>query len=287
MKGHDGDAGVPAEINLEKFQECLSTKRFGRCVFFSRKVKSTSDWAKKLAKMGAEEGTVTVAETQTGGRGRFGREWASPRGGLWFSIILRPKLKAREAVKLVFVASLAVAKVLREKCKLETETKWPNDVLVNGKKICGILAEMNTKTGNVDYVVLGVGVNANFRVEDALPASVRTTATSIQNELDRKIRLDSLFKWLLEEIEATYDGCVKAGFASVLEEWKAYARFLGHGVVVTDGEERLNGLALDVDLEGALILRLENETKKRILVGDVTLTDHSMRVSERGRFRIR
>jgi biotin-[acetyl-CoA-carboxylase] ligase BirA-like protein len=278
---------VPAEINLEKFQESLSTKRFGRRVFFSRKIKSTSDWAKKLAKMGAEEGTVTVAETQTAGRGRLGREWASPRGGLWFSIVLRPKVKASEATKLVFVASLAVVRVLHQKCKLETETKWPNDVLVNGKKICGILAETTTKTGNVGSVVLGVGVNANFRVEDALPAMVKATATSIQSELGRKIRLESLFKWLLEEIEATYDGCVEAGFASVLEEWKGYARFLGHSVVVTDGGERLNGLALDVDLEGALILRLQNETRKRILVGDVTFNDHDVRVFQGKRFRIR
>jgi len=264
---------VSAEIDLEKFQESLRTKRFGRRVFFGREVDSTSDWAKKLAKMGAQEGTVTVAGTQTLGRGRLGREWFSPRGGLWFSIVLRPKRKASEAAKLVFVPSLAVAEVLHEKYGMGTETKWPNDVLVHGKKICGILAEMNSKTGNVNYVVLGIGVNANFRVEHVLSASVRTTPTSIEDELGRRIRLESLLKWFLEKMERTYDEYVEVGFAPVLEKWKTYAGFLGRSVAVVDEEERLSGLALDIDLEGALILGLRNGTKKRFIVGDVFFND--------------
>jgi BirA family biotin operon repressor/biotin-[acetyl-CoA-carboxylase] ligase len=264
---------VSAEINLEKFQASLHTKRLGRRVFFSRKVKSTSDWAKKLAKMGAEEGTVAVAETQTAGRGRLGREWASPRGGLWFSIVLKPKREADEAAKLVFVASLAVAEVLHEKYGLRTETKWPNDVLVNGKKICGILAEMNTKGERVNYVILGIGVNANFRADDVLPELMKTRATSIEKEFGKKIRLESLLKELLEKMETTYDGYLETGFAPLLEQWKKYAEFLGRIVVIMDQEERLNGLALDVDLDGALILKLEDETRKRILVGDVVFAE--------------
>jgi BirA family transcriptional regulator, biotin operon repressor / biotin---[acetyl-CoA-carboxylase] ligase len=263
---------VPADINLEKFQESLHTKRFGRSVFFSRKVKSTSDWAKKLAKMGAEEGTVTVAETQTAGRGRLGREWASPRGGLWFSIVLQPKLKASEAAKLVFVASLAVAEVLHKKFGLRTETKWPNDVQVNGKKICGILAEMNTKGQRVNSIILGIGVNANF-ADDVLPESVKAHATSIEKELGKKIRLESLLKELLEKMETIYDAYLERGFAPLLEQWKKYAEFLGRIVVIADQEETLNGLALDVDLEGALMLKLEDGTRRRILVGDLVFAE--------------
>jgi len=260
---------VSAKINLEKFQASLHTKRFGRRVFFSREVNSTSDWAKNLARMGAEEGTVTVAETQTAGRGRLGREWASPRGGLWFSIVLRPKLKASEAAKLVFVASLAVAEVLHEKYGLRTETKWPNDVLADGKKICGILAEMNTKGTRVNSVILGIGVNANF-ANDALPELVKTRATSIEKEFGKKIRLESLLKALLEKMEMIYDGYLEAGFAPLLEQWKKYAGFLGHKVTITDQDERLNGLALDVDFDGVLILKLEDGTRRRILVGDLS-----------------
>jgi BirA family biotin operon repressor/biotin-[acetyl-CoA-carboxylase] ligase len=260
---------VPTRINLERLQESLLTKRFGKRVFFRREVNSTSEWAKELAKIGAEEGTVTVAQTQMAGRGRLEREWISPRGGLWFSIVLRPDQKAHEAVKLVFVGSLAVAEVLHEKYGMRTETKWPNDVLVNGKKICGILAEMNTKCENVNYAILGVGINANFCAEDVLSESVKTTATSIQNELGKKIRLESLLKALLEKMESIYDTYMGAGFTSLLERWKRHAAFLGHRVVVTNQNEELKGLALNVDLEGALILKLEDGTTRRILVGDL------------------
>jgi len=264
---------VSEEINLEKFQESLQTKRFGRRAFFSRKVKSTSDWAKKLAKMGAEEGTVTVAETQTAGRGRLGREWFSPRGGLWLSIVLRPKRKASEAAKLVFMASLAVAEVLHEKYGLRTETKWPNDVLVDGKKICGILAEMNTKGERVKCVTLGIGVNANFRADAVLPKLAKAQPTSIETELGKKIRLEGLLKALLERLETIYDGYLEDGFAPLLEKWKRYAEFLGRKVVIMDQEGRLNGLALDVDIDGALILKLEDGTRRRILVGDLVFAE--------------
>ena len=264
---------MSTEINLEKLQESLHTKRFGRRVFFGREVKSTNDWAKKLAKMGAEEGTVTLAETQTAGKGRLGREWASPRGGLWFSIVLQPKLRASEAAKLVFAASLAVAEVLRDKYGLRTETKWPNDVLVDGKKICGVLAEMNTKGKGVNYVVLGIGVNANFCPDDVLPESVRARATSTENELGKNIRLESLLKELLEKMEKVYERYLEAGFAPLLEQWKRYAGFLGRKVLIVDRQGTLKGLALDVDLDGALILKLDDQTTKRVVTGDLLLAD--------------
>jgi len=265
---------LSANIKLEQLQESLRTRRLGKRIFFSREVSSTSDWAKELAKKGAEEGTVTVALVQTAGRGRLGREWISPRGGLWFSIVLRPDRKASDAMKLVFVASMVVAEVLSQKYGLRTETKWPNDVLVNGKKICGILAEMNTKGEKVNYVILGVGVNANFCADDVFSEPMRTTATSVQDELGKEIPLESLLRALLEEMERSYDRYVKAGFVPLLEKWKRHAGFLGHTVMVTDQNERLKGLALDVDPEGALILRLEDGTARRIVVGDVVLVGH-------------
>jgi BirA family biotin operon repressor/biotin-[acetyl-CoA-carboxylase] ligase len=154
---------------VDKLQEGLRTKRLGKRVFYTRGVDSTNEWAKKLAKLGAEEGTVTMAEIQTVGHGRLGREWFSPEGGLWFSVVLRPKLCASEAIGLVFAAGLAVAEVLREAYGLPVETKWPNDVLVHGKKICGILCEMNTTGNVVVFVVVGMGVNVNVDVGKVFP----------------------------------------------------------------------------------------------------------------------
>jgi len=262
---------VSAKLKVNQLQDGLHTKRFGRSILFSREVDSTNEWAKELAMYGAYEGTVVIAETQTRGRGRLDREWISPTGGLWFSLILRPELRPTEAVKLTFVAGLAVADVLREMFDLKVETKWPNDVLVNGRKICGILTEMNTIGDTVNFVVVGVGVNANFDVETVFPERLKKIATSLENELGRKVRLEEFFRSLLERLENLYELFTKEGFDPIQQEWKNYAGFLGRQVEVTSPTEKLSGLALDVDHEGALFLRLEDGTIRRVLVGDVSL----------------
>ena len=262
---------MSAKLNVNQLQNGLCTRRFGRSILFSREVDSTNMWAKELATYGADEGTVTIAETQMKGRGRLDREWISPTGGLWFSIILRPKLNPTEAVKLTLVAGLAVAKVLREMFDLKTETKWPNDVLVNGRKICGVLAEMNTTGETVSFVVVGVGVNVNFDVENVFPEQLKKVSTSLEKELGRKVKLENLFRTLLEQLESLYELLIKEGFNPILDEWKTYAGFLGCKVEVTGPTGKMSGLALDVDHEGALVLRLEDGTVKRVFVGDVSV----------------
>ena len=262
---------MSADKVVNGLQKGLRTKRFGKRIFFSREINSTNDLAKELARLGAEEGTIVLAQTQKAGRGRFGREWVSPRGGLWFSAILRPNKKAMETSGLVFVAGLSVAEVLHEKYGLRSETKWPNDVLVNGKKLCGVLAEINTEGGRINYAILGVGVNVNFRVSNALPEPLRSRATSVESELGRRIRLQSLIKTLLEKMESVYDDWLKAGSVHLLRRWKEHAAFLGCKVVVTDESRSLEGLALDVDVDGALVLKLDDGTTRRILVGDVVV----------------
>jgi BirA family biotin operon repressor/biotin-[acetyl-CoA-carboxylase] ligase len=262
---------MSAKLNVNQLQNGLCTRRFGRSILFSREVDSTNKWAKELATYGASEGTVAIAETQTKGRGRLDREWVSPTGGLWFSLILRPNLRPAEAVKLTFVAGLAVTKVLREMFDLKTETKWPNDVLVNGRKICGVLTEMNTTGETVNFVVVGVGVNANFDVENVFPEQLKKVAASLEKELGRNVQLEKLFRALLERLESLYEVFIKEGFNPVLEEWKNYAGFLGCKVEVSSSTGKTGGLALDVDYEGALVLRLEDGTVKRVFVGDVSV----------------
>ncbi|MDH5793150.1 MAG: biotin--[acetyl-CoA-carboxylase] ligase [Candidatus Bathyarchaeota archaeon] len=256
---------------MDRFQEGLRTKRFGRNIVFLREVGSTNDLAKELAGYGAVEGTVVVAETQTAGRGRLDREWVSPVGGLWFSVVLRPELKPAEAVRLVFVAGLAVAEILRELYGLKSETKWPNDVLVNGRKVCGILTEMNTTDEKVNYVIVGIGVNANFDVAKVFSEELRKVAVSLENELGRKVRLEELFRALLEKLENFYKLFLKEGFDHILKEWKKYAGFLGCQVEVVSRTEKWVGLALDVGDDGSLILRLKDGTVKRVFTGDATL----------------
>jgi len=262
---------MSTRINVDKLQMDLYTRRFGRRIFFLREADSTIEVAKQLADYGAEEGTVVIAKVQTAGRGRMGREWISPEGGLYFSVILRPKISPAEAVRLVFLFGLAVAQALREMYSLKAKIKWPNDVLVNGQKICGVLAEMSTAGEKVNYVIAGIGVNANFDVVKVFPEEFRKVATSLENELGRKVELDELFKALLEKLESLYDVFLKEGFDRILAEWKKYADFLGCQVEVASGADKWVGIASDVGDDGALILRLEDGTMKRVFVGDVTL----------------
>jgi len=166
---------------------------------------------------------------------------------------------------------LAVAEVLRELYGLKAETKWPNDVLVNGRKVCGILTEMNTTGEKVNYVIVGVGVNANFDVKKTLPDDLRKVASSLENELGRKVELEELFRALLEKLENIYRLFLEEGFGPVLRKWKKYAGFLNCQVEVASGTEKWVGLAFDVGDDGSLILRLKDGTVKRVFVGDVTL----------------
>jgi len=258
-------------MKVDKLQESLCTSRLARRIVLLHEIDSTNDYAKKLAEYGAEEGTVVVAEEQILGRGRAQRKWVSPKGGLYFSIILRPNVKASEAVKLMFVASLAVAKVLHEKYGLNVETKWPNDVLVDGKKICGILSEMNTISGKANYVVVGVGINANVNVEKDFPAELKPIATSLESLLGRKVSLEELFKTLLQRLDEFYGQFLREDSALIVKEWKKYASFLGCQVKIVSGREELHGLALDVNDEGALVIRLEDGTETQVFVGDISL----------------
>jgi biotin-[acetyl-CoA-carboxylase] ligase BirA-like protein len=226
--------------------------------------------AKELANLGADEGTVFVSEIQTSGRGRLNREWVSPFGGLWFSIILRPHLEPSDASKLTFAAGLAVAKTLQKLYDLEVSTKWPNDVLANGKKVCGVLAEMSTSGPKTNCVVLGVGVNANFDAK-VFPKELWKNATSLKTELGRNINLERLFRTLLENLESTYLQSIKKGFSPLLREWKTFATFLGTQVEVTDVNEEWVGVALDVNADGSLRLELQDGTLKDIVVGDVSV----------------
>jgi BirA family biotin operon repressor/biotin-[acetyl-CoA-carboxylase] ligase len=259
-------------IDVSKLEEGVATKALGHTILFSHEVGSTNEWAKHLAKLGANEGTVTIADVQKTGRGRLGRKWISPEGGLWFSVIFRrPKLTAKDATELVFVAGLAVAETLRELYDLPSETKWPNDVLIHGRKVCGILCEASVSGNSVDSVVVGLGLNANIRVRDDLPKKLRETATSLEDELGRRVELEKLFHCLIRKLEMNYSLLLAEGFLPILGKWKKHAAFLGRKIVVTNLDEKLVGLAVDVDEEGKLLLKTENRVIHKVTVGDVSL----------------
>jgi BirA family biotin operon repressor/biotin-[acetyl-CoA-carboxylase] ligase len=246
----------------------LQTQFIARRLHAYDTVSSTNDVAKALALKGAQEGTVIIAETQTGGRGRMDREWFSPNGGLWFSIILKPKAKAKEVSKITLTVGLAIAKALKRQFNLNVELKWPNDVLINGKKVCGILLESVTYGEAVKIVVVGVGLNANISLAK-FPRYIRDSLTSLKEEMKKDVALEPLLCEVLYHIECEYAFFLKGEFKRILSEWKALASLIGKEVEVTDFSGNFRGLAEDVDAEGSLIVRLSNGSVKRVSVGNV------------------
>lgn len=231
---------------------------------------STNEIAKETAKKTKDERIVILADTQTEGKGRLGRLWLSPKGGIWLSIILRPKLSPKEALKLTLIASLAIAKTLTSMFELKAEIKWPNDILVDGKKICGILTEASTRDYNVEFAVVGIGINANIDLA-TFPSNLQDIVTTLKHELGSEVKLKALLKTFLQSFERNYTRLQKGWWRPLLQEWKDMASFLGEQVEVSSSSEVLVGKALDVDDDGALILRLEDGVLKKIVVGDVTV----------------
>ena len=218
---------------------------------------STQDRARELARAGAPHGTLVVARIQTGGRGRLRRTWGSPAGGLWMSLVLRPDLEANAAPRVTLTASVAVTKTLRE-LGVDAGIKWPNDVLVepDGRKICGILAESSLgspargQPQRVEHVILGIGLNANLDLADlGVPDLAATTLRSeLRRDVDLLELLDSLLSNLHAELRRVRD------FAAILDGWRALSLVLGERVFVRRSGEMLEGVAVDVSSEGALLL---------------------------------
>jgi BirA family biotin operon repressor/biotin-[acetyl-CoA-carboxylase] ligase len=259
-------------IKVEKIMSMLETKFVGREIHYFQKLSSTNTVAKEHAERGAKEGIVIVAETQTQGHGRLNRPWISPKGGVWLSIILRTKIAVEGAPKITLITSVAVAKTLHCLYGLTTGIKWPNDVLIDGKKVCGILTEGSTSGKNVNFIVVGIGINANFNLK-ALPDNLRITATTLKEVLGKQVDREKLICVLLKEFEERCRLFKEKKLGRLLGEWREMAGFLGKKIEVTSFEENWLGRAIDVDEGGALIVELENSERKRVLSGDVTVRE--------------
>ena len=253
-----------------KVKEGLQTTRIGNIIHSFSEVTSTNDLAKELAAQGADEGTVLIAETQIHGKGRLGREWISPKGGIWLSIILRPRIHPREVSRLTLMSGIAVAKTIRNLLGLNATVKWPNDVLIGGKKVCGILTEARIKGNSIDFVVVGIGVNANIDVE-AFPDHLRSCITSLRRELGKDIQREKFLRALLEELERRYEEFTQKGFHPILKEWRDLSSLLGKYVKVVSFDEEIKGRAIDIDQNGALIIQLSNGSVRKVSSGDVTI----------------
>ena len=261
---------APDNLLPEEIKAGLRTSLLGQEIAYHREVTSTQEVAKVLAAQGANEGTVVIAETQMGGRGRVGRVWASPPGGVYLSIILRPSIKPSEALRFPLIAGVAVAQAIQELTDLKPKLKWPNDIIVKGRKVGGILTEMSAETDRINYLIIGMGINVNTE-RTLFPKEIEDSATSLKEECEEEISRVKLVQRILTELESLYGDFKLSGFEPIRERWKALSNTIGAWVSISSGRESLEGEAIDIDQEGALILRSENGILERIIAGDVSL----------------
>lgn len=230
-------------------------------------IDSTNDALKARALLGAEEGVVLRADVQTAGKGRRGRFWVSEAGNLYMSILLRPKKAPAEAATLGFVVAIALGRLLRAVLKVPVHHKWPNDVLVDGAKISGILLESGGITGGkVDWLVLGIGVNLRHH-----PAETLYPTTDLLAAGGPALTPDQALDLLLAEFQPLYEAWVVRGFAALRADWLAHCRGLGEPIVARMEREEISGRFEDIDADGTLLLRLDSGMLKRVAAGDIFL----------------
>jgi BirA family biotin operon repressor/biotin-[acetyl-CoA-carboxylase] ligase len=250
-----------------KLKKDLSTNYIGKEIHYFREVNSTNEVAKKLAREGAPEGTIVIAESQSRGKGRRGKKWISPLGGAWMSIILRPDTLPLNAPQLTFTAGVAAAKTIKDEYGLDVSIKWPNDILIENKKVCGILTEISTEKDAIDYVITGIGIDANIDV-DLLPPELRETTTSIKRELNHDISRMILVQKFLGNFENMYDEFNKGNFRDILNKWREFSKTIGSKVEIRKRTEIVRGEAVGVNNKGALILELKDGTLRKIISGE-------------------
>jgi BirA family biotin operon repressor/biotin-[acetyl-CoA-carboxylase] ligase len=247
------------------------TRVVGRDIRVFEETTSTNDVIEKLARDGVKEGAVVFAEAQTGGRGRLGRKWLSPpRQGLWFSVLLRPALRPQEATQLTIASATALRRAIKTVTGRLPEIKWPNDLLLDGKKVVGILTEMSAEVDCVRYVILGIGVDVNQDAAE-FPADLRRIATSLKLAAGRKISRAELAVEMLRELDADYARIGAGKFSQLADEWETGCATLGKNVSVQMGARKIRGCAEALDDDGALLVRTEHGHLERITGGDVTL----------------
>jgi len=252
----------------QRRKDCL----IGREILFLPEVDSTNRRAREQCLRGAKEGAVVLAESQSAGKGRLGRQWQSPAGAnLYASIILRPSISAAIAPQIPLLAGVAGANALARATGLDARLKWPNDIFVHGKKVAGILSEMEAEGLRTRFIILGVGVNVNWRKED-IPPDLREIATSLRAEAGREFPRAEVATEFFEELEREYGLFLKEGFSSRLrEEWNRLSWVNQKWATITVMEKKFEGQVLGLDTDGALLLMDREGRTQRFIAGDVSL----------------
>jgi BirA family biotin operon repressor/biotin-[acetyl-CoA-carboxylase] ligase len=247
----------------------LKTEFIGHNLHWEYEVNSTNTLALQLAEKGAREGTVVVSECQKHGRGRMGRTWISqPEIGIYLSLILRPKFVPMKAPSITFMSAIAVVEALEQTFGIKASIKWPNDVMIGGKKVSGILTELKAEMECIHYVIVGIGINVN---NTKFPKAFRDKVTSLSLELKEEVSRIKIVQALLQALERWYLITLEDGIDRTFNQWRELSCTLGNRVEVNVGDEILGGMATRLGPDGSLYLKLDSGVEKQILAGDVTM----------------
>ncbi len=261
------DLLIPPEVQRE-----LSTTYIGKKIFYFPELESTMVTAKeKVLHRWTEvinEGTIIIAERQAAGKGRLGRKWFSPAGGIWLSIILFPQLPPSYIPRITLMTAVAVVKAIKISTQIKSQIKWPNDILIQGEKVCGILTEMSAELDIINWVIVGVGINVNIDHQE-FPEDIREKTTSLKEVLGREVPRVRLVQVFLREFEKYYEKLKREEFPSILEEWKLYSCTLGREIRINIGERIISGEAVDISEEGALVLKKVDGELIKIISGTI------------------
>ena len=262
-----GLAGSP--LRFDVVRAGLETKRLGKTIHYLPAVDSTNNFARQRAEQGGAEGEVVIGETQTEGRGRMGRNWISPPCvNLYLSVILRPRLAAVDVPQITLMAAVALADTVGSFIAVRPEIKWPNDILVEGKKLAGVLTESSCEGQRVAFVILGIGINVNFPPE-AMPDLLRERATSLMVWARGPISREECARRLIHSLDRCYGELEEGGFSAIAPRWEAYFRLKGKKVRVEMVTQAISGTVLGIDRDGTLMLEDDCGGAQRVIAGDV------------------
>lgn len=256
-------------FDIDRIGKQLEAKRLGGKFHYFAELGSTNVHARMLAEHGAAEGDFVIAEAQTHGRGRLGRRWESPPGvNLYFSVILRPRLMPVHAPQITLMAAVALAETIVPLIEQAPVIKWPNDILVNGRKLAGVLSEAACDPERIDYVILGIGLNLNYRAV-SMPPEIRRRATSVADLTGNPIDRESVMLRLIHNLDRCYGELEEFGFEALRSRWDAFFGLRGRRVRIENHEQVVIGHALGIDRNGALIIEDDFGKLQNIYAGDV------------------
>lgn len=262
----------PDKVDAAKISSFLTTNRFGRYIHYYDEVDSTQIIAHELARDGAEDGTVVIAEEQTAGKGRMQRPWDSQKGkGIWMTVIIRPNILPHQAPQFTLVTAVSIIQAMKSLYENFTpEIKWPNDILIGGKKCTGILTEMIAEMDAIKGLLVGIGINVNQKLED-FPEEIQSIATSISIEEGKEVDRAELVATILKYLEQYTDEYVQNGFGEIKKLWEEASCTIGKRIKATTLREIIEGQAIGITDEGVLEIELDIGEIKKVYSADIEL----------------